>query len=354
MGLLALLMVLSCDYKKTHVINTIHTDGSITRKVKVETNNRDYLEFNKIAVPMDSTWQIDIQMETKISEEDKEVTDTIWYLTAEKHFASVDEINQAYQNDAGANKGLKRSATFNKRFRWFSTVYRYREKVDKVLTIDCPLSDFLTEEELTFTKLPDPVQDSLKAGPDSLMYKDIKDKTETWMMVSEIRQMIEVFYDHFGTDPRLTRSKEDMLSRDMHIVNTMQNDTVDNENGTENHQDSLMRVAFGETFYTEFKTEIDSSLNMVEVMDKPFWNATSYNLEIQMPGKIIESNGYAETDNKVDGEKGILWTVSGMHYLTEDYEMWAESRVNNYGLWMLTAAFILFVFIGLLRFKMKK
>ena len=37
---LSMIMLFSCDYRKTHVINTVHADGSITRKVTVKTNTR--------------------------------------------------------------------------------------------------------------------------------------------------------------------------------------------------------------------------------------------------------------------------------------------------------------------------
>ncbi len=357
--ILTILLLFSCDYKKTQVVNKVNEDGSITRTVMVETNSKDNLEFSNIDVPVDSTWEIEIRMEIQEDAAENEKKDTIWYLTAEKHFASVAEINLAYQSDSGANRELKRSADFSKSFRWFTTVYRYSEKVDKVLQIDCPISDFLSREELDFIYLPDKIQESLKNGPDSLAYKELVDSVETkserWFWVSSIRQWIEVFYELFGNDPNLTISKDEMLAKELQLAAILTYGFGSEEGKEkEKQQDSIFVAAFGEKFYSSFKTEIDSTSSVVDQFDNPVWSASDYNVEIRLPGRITASNGYAETGDEYKGDKGILWTVSGVYFLTQDYEMWAESRVNNYWIWALTAVFILFVFAGFLRFLKKR
>lgn len=353
--IISIMLVFSCDYKKTHLTNTVHKDGSITRKVTIETNTDKFLDFKEVNIPIDSTWQIEIEMDIQEAVKADEEDDTIWYLSAEKHFQNVNEINDDYQNDTGANKDLKRSTDFSKRFRWFTTVFRYTETVEQILNIDCPLSDYLNEDEIDYVYLPEKVQTTLKNGPDSLKYKEfsgvIENKVEKWFWTTEIRQWVEVFYELFGEDPELTLSKDEMLSKEEQFTDILMNDD-NNEDENENQQDSIWIALYGNEFYSSFKDEIDSSIVVLEEMDEAIWTFSEYDLEIRMPGKIIATNGYAITDNEDGG--GILWTVKGECFFTQTYEMWAESKVNNYFLWSLTVAFVLFVVAGLLRFHWKK
>ena len=353
---LGILLLLSCDYKKTQVINTVHRDGSVTRKFMLETNTTAYLDRKSMDIPIDSTWNTEITMDIR-DQKEGEGKDTIWHLAAEKHFNSVEEINKAYEHDNGANRFLKRKAGLSKRFRWFTTVFRYSETVERVLEINNPLSDYLSEEELNFIYLPEKVQNALKNGPDSLKYKAfdkaLEPKAETWLWVSEIRQWAEVFYALFGDDPDLTLSKDELLSKEKQFADFLMNNDEPDEN-SETFADSVFIALYGHDFYSRFKNEIDSAVSVVDQIDQSFWSASDYDLEIRLPGKIIASNGYAETDAHYNGEKGILWTVSGVYFLTEDYEMWAESRVNNYVLWAVALVFIFFVTTGFIRFKRRK
>jgi len=344
--ILSMIMLFSCDYRKTHVINTVHKDGSITRKVSVKTNTRKYLEPKTYDVPVDNTWEIDITMDVN------EENDTTWLLTAEKHFESVDELNEDYRNDNGNNRAMQRSAGFSKNFKWFTTVFRFNETVESTLNISCPISDFLSGEELRFFYLPKDVKEDLKNGPDSIRIKQMADsidvKSEKWLWTCEMRQWIEIFYDLFENDPRLKISRKEMRSKESQFVNKlMEGDSVGD-------LDSVFFPSIvGEEFYTSFRSEINHTTTLLEEMDKSFWSSHEYDMEIRMPGKIIASNGYGVTgQDSVDGE-GILWTVDPGYYLTETFEMWAESRVNNYFIWIITGLFIVFVSGGFILYRRK-
>ncbi|UCG28292.1 MAG: hypothetical protein JSV24_02735, partial [Bacteroidales bacterium] len=197
---ISMIILFSCDYE-THVINTVHEDGSVTRKVIVINDTNREFESKNFRVPIDSTWN------TEVTEELNDNNDTIWILTAEKHFASVDEINEEYIHDKGSNRALKRRANFSKRFKWFTTVFRYSETVGKVLTVTCPATDFMTDEELTYFYLPESVKSELATGKDSVRYEALSDSVETnseiWLWTGLVRQWIETFYDLFGDHPQL-------------------------------------------------------------------------------------------------------------------------------------------------------
>jgi hypothetical protein len=344
-----MLMFSSCGDNETHVINTVHEDGSVNRKVTVKTTDKkDFIQKNS-RVPVDSTWRIEITYDIN------ENKDTVWLLTADKHFDSVEEINEEYDKDKGSNRALKRSADFTKSFKWFTTVFRYTETIEKVLTIDCPMSDFLTGEELKFAYLPGKIRGDLKNGPDSVRIKEMEEridrKSEEWLWTCEFRQWVEVFYDLFGDNPDLGITRDEMRSRESEFAQLMTGDDNNNDEGA--NLDSLFATVVGEDFVKTFKTEIDSAGSVVDTIDSPFWGASKYDMEIRMPGRIIASNGYAEIDPDSDNGGGILWTVKGDYFLTETYEMWAESKVNNYFIWIITGLFILFVSSGLIFYHRK-
>lgn len=368
--LLSMVMLFSCNYK-TYVINTVHKDGSVTRKVIMK-NSEENFEPGKYMVPVDSTWQ------TKIDTDVNEKGDTSWILTAEKHFASVEEINEEYINDQGSNQHLKRKARFSKSFKWFTTVFRYSETIDKFMTVTCPVSDFLSDEELKFFYLPGNVTSELKNGSDSLKYEALSDtvdtKSEIWMWTSYVRQWIEIFYDLFGDHPDLSIDKEEMLSKESDFIKQV----IDYEKSEEEKDEEFLRLLeedeeamqfleeekdkekvdeiellitsmLGKKFYSTFRTEIDSAMSVLETMTASFFSTDNYDIEIRMPCNIIASNGYVITDPDPENSGGILWTVKGEYFLTQQYEMWAESQVNNYWAWIISALFILFVITGFVR-----
>lgn len=374
--LLSMVMLFSCDYE-THVINTVHKDGSITRKVIMK-NSEEKFEPEKYRVPVDSTWQTQIDMDVN------EAGDTSWILTAEKHFGNVDEINEEYINDQGSNQYLERKAYFSKSFKWFTTVFRYSETIDKFMTVTCPVSDFLSDEELKFFYLPGNVIAELKNGSDSLKYEALSDtidtKSEIWMWTSFVRQWIEIFYDLFGDHPDLSIDKEEMLSKESAFVKQLIDyDKSEKEKDEEfsqlleedeeamqfleeeknedkiNDTELIITSMLGKKFYSTFRTEIDSAMSVLETMTEPFISVDNYDIEIRMPGYIIASNGYVNTDPDSENSSGILWLVKGEYFLTQQYEMWAESRVNNYWAWIISALFILFVITGfVIRSKKEK
>jgi len=350
MGIMMLLF--SCGYE-THVINMVHADGSVTRRVIMKGGEPEF-DPAEYRVPVDSTWQIEISADTSGEGESE------WILTAEKHFTGVEEINEAYRADSGVNRDLHRSAGFSRRFRWFTTTFRFSETVRPILSVSCPVSDFLNEEELAFLYLPEKVREGLLEGKDSVMYRELEKRTdsigEIWMWTSFVRQWTEVFYDNFGGTPGLSVSREEMHSMEGRLMEQIIADSR-NEQEEGGEDDELARIlipVLGEPFYREFRTEIDSAGSMMEAMIEPFISTAGYTMEIRMPGKVIASNGYTGTGAETEGDKYLLWSVYGEYFLAEPYEMWVESQVSNYWTWIVTALFVLFVVAGLVLRRRKK
>ena len=343
----SLLLLFSCDYD-THLLNIVHRDGSVTRRVTME-NSQKYFEPKRYRVPIDSTWNVEISFKIRPNK------DTLWILTAEKHFENVGEINEGYKYDMGSNRYMQRSAGFSKKFKWFTTEFMYSEKVERALTVDCPISDYLTGEELKFTNLPGRVRDDLNNGPDSTRYKEMNDHIDTtmgkWLYTCEMRQWIDIFQDLFGNDPRLQVSRESMNSKESLFVEYFltHEGSFDQIFADSIPPDSLFISVLGKEFFQAFKEEINYAFSILSDMNRPIWYSDNYDLEIHMPGKIFASNGYAVTDPEPGSGEGILFTVAPEHFVTQTYECWVKSRVNNYVIWVITGLFVLIVLGGLIR-----
>lgn len=339
--IISLIFLFSCGGYETRVINTIHQDGSITRIVTMK-NDKPEFEPEKYRVPVDSTWNIEHTMEI-------EDEDTTWFLTAEKHFDSVKELNAAYDNDTGTNQNLPRSASFSKQFRWFNTHYRFSEKIDQTLHVDCKLSEFYTDKELSFFYLPSEVQEELKNGPDSLKFMELSDSLETtyeyWLFTGLVRQWIETFYEHFGDHHKLNLSREEMRAKETLFTEQFIKDELD-------EKETILKI-LGEDFYQTFETEIDSTFNTLNDILTGYLEMEEYDVEIRMPGKILASSGHVSTGT-TNQEKGIIWTVTADYFFGQPYEMWAESQTTNYWAWVVTAMFIIFVAAGLLYQRRKQ
>jgi len=362
------MLLFSCDLE-THVINTVHEDGSVTRKVIMKGDKESVFDPELYRVPVDSTWNI------KETFEVGENNDTTWLLTAEKWFAGVQEINRGYEADSGINSSLERSVSFEKRFRWFTTVFRFTERVESILEVEFPVSGFMSREELEYFYMPDRAWQSLLGGPDSTFYREQEERidsvTEVWMWTGFVRQWIDLFYTRCGADPRLEISREEMMALDSLFVRQLvedensgeENDSdragmnikssteeAEGEEGAEEAEDDLAGVivpVLGRGFYEKFRSEIDSAGSELEGMFEAYIATEEYDVEIRMPGRIIASNGYAVTDVDTINAGNILWMVSSEYFLTQPYEIWVESQVSNYWAWIVTAIFLACLVTGL-------
>jgi hypothetical protein len=336
-----LLTVMSCDDPVTVVTDIVHTDGSVTRKIEMRSIKNKF-EKSDLQVPFDSTWIVRDSMEI-----DKE-GDTLWVKRAEKTFINVEELNLTYKNDSGANKQIMRSAHFSKKFRWFSTEYRFSEKIDRTTEFGYPLSDFLSSEELHFYYAPDSFQEEKLNGADSLIYKALKDtievKTEKWSMKNLIDEWVGDFTRLIAGNAKGSLSADSLRMREDEFVKMCEGnvDKLDSlwSNGI------LLRNLIGVENAERYKTEADSA---IETATERIWiDFKNYSVRIAMPGKLTNTNGY------IDSSHVLEWPVKSDFFVAENYEMWAESKVQNRWAWIASGIFLLFVITGVVIRVIKK
>ncbi|MCX6330349.1 MAG: hypothetical protein NTZ85_12670 [Bacteroidia bacterium] len=336
-----LVMIVSCDEPETVVTDVVHPDGSVTRKIEMR-NMENKFKIKDIQIPFDSTWTVRDSLEI-----DKK-GDTTWVKRAEKFFVSTDELNKAYQADSGNNREISRRAEFRKKFKWFNTEYKFAEIIDKELPNNYFVTEFLNQEELNWFYSPTEIKHGKLSGPDSLKYKALNDtvskKSDRWVvkcLASEwITSFVKLTEGKAGNDLTVEslKKREDDLVK-LAEINDEKFDSLWN-NGI------ILKEFLGEANALKFKTEADSAANLSS--ERVFISFHNYQVRIVMPGKLTGTNGF------IDSTGIMLWPVQSEYFLTQPYEMWAESKTSNKWTWIVSGVFILFVIAGIIFRSIKK
>jgi len=334
-ALLVLIMMFSCDEPETVVTNIVHPDGTVTRKIEMK-NVKNKFDLSVLQVPFDSTWVV------RDSLEFTEKGDTIWVKRAEKLFRNTDEINMCYQADRGHNKDASRRTEFVKKFKWFNTEYRFAEIIKNTMTDGYPVTDFLNKEELQWFYSPKFVTEKEKSGPDSLKFRALSDtvdkKIEKWTIKCLALQWIREFSKLTEGIAGKEMTMDSLKARENKLVTIIESNVE--------HFDSLWSSGIlfkdfaGETDALKYGPEADSAMN--HAMNKISVNFYDYTVRIAMPGKLTGTNGL------IDSARISLWPVKSDYFLTQPYEMWAESKTFNLWAWIVSGIFLAFVLAGIL------
>jgi hypothetical protein len=299
-------------------------------------NSKDKFDKSELQLPFDNTWTVTDTLEINNK------GDTTWIKRAEKLFKNVSDINQAYQNDTSINGKLSRNAGFTKKFRWFNTEYRFYESVDKVILSGHPLSEFFNREELTYYFSPDYIKFNKENGADSIKYKilsdSIKKKEDAWILKNITALWIDEFIRLIGPNAGAELSFEALKSKESEFTEVlMENEAQFDSLWTKG---ILLTKFIGEANATKYKTEADSAVEIA--VTKIIVDFKDYSMRMVMPGRLIATNGY------VDSTKNLLWPVKSDFYLTDKYEMWAESKTTNLWAWFVSGLFLVFVCAGIM------
>ena len=211
-----------------------------------------------------------------------------------------------------------------------------------------PVKDFLNKEELQYFYSPEELKSSKENGPDSLKYKalseSVKQNSDKWTERNLVSEWI-------GEFSRLTAGKTDddmsyksLKSREDEFVRIIEKNDKQLDSLWTNG--ILLREFIGDPNALKYKTEADSALSIVtkEIAS----DFKDYSVRIVMPGKLIGTNGF------IDSSQVLLWPVKADYFMTEQYDMWAESKITNLWAWIASGLFLVFVFTGVIMRIIKK
>jgi hypothetical protein len=338
-------LVVSCNEPETVVTDYVHPDGSVTRKIEMKTREGDAnkrFKISEIQVPFDGSWIV--RDSCKIDEKG----DTTWIRRGEKFFKSVDEINLEYKSDSGSNKKVTRSTGFKKRFKWFNTEYRFSERIEKRLSYGYPVADFLNSDELLCFYSPESLKNSNETGPDSLKFRalndSVKEKTDAWTARNIVSGWIGIFSKLTSGKTDSDMSVKSLKSHEAEFAKIIEKDDKKLDSLWKNG--ILLKEFLGETNALKYRVEADSALSIV--INNLLADFSDYSVRIAMPGRLIGTNGF------IDSSKVLLWPVKSDYFLTEPYEMWAESKIPNRWAWIVSGLFLAFVVTGVILRIIKK
>jgi hypothetical protein len=124
--------------------STVNNDGSIVRTMTFSGDSSE-VYGEKFPVVLDSTWSKTVERLMRLKGQDKR-----FKLTASRSFRNTEEMNDVLKGTFG--RTLQYKFELEKSFRWFFTVYRYRETTlpyEQFTSI--PMTEFLSRDEIRWT-----------------------------------------------------------------------------------------------------------------------------------------------------------------------------------------------------------
>ncbi len=307
-----------------HTTTTVHTDGSIVRTVAIRGDSASTLGWNFV-VPVDSTWSWD-----RVKTGDRE-----WTLTLQRTFPSGEAFN-AYQS--GLKGSLLRTlVSVERSFRWFTTIYRYREQFPAINPLrTVPLLDYIGPNEIE-AFLKHEVQKGAYASPgDSLALEDASVRFEAWARRNEF----ESLYGAIRTgvtrlnDPTFSTEslevRKNLLAqayealKDTGTVFDADDFTRRKDEWLKRWKEPVLRLAA-----VEARDSIEAIHSQLDEMHRltEFPHKTS----VLMPGLLTSTNA-----RSIDGSRA-QWEDYLIVLYFQDYTLEAESEVTNWWAVVVTA-----------------
>lgn len=330
---------------ETHVTNKVNSNGSVIRTVVNTSDNKGDFHYSRYPVPVNDTWQKEITF-TIDSVENQEGQfvlgdDTTWKYSFKKEFESVDAINDEYAAGIDRYNKTKRTVEFRKRFRWFYSKVVFREKVEQLINGIDP-KKYFTEEEYEVLKMQDHELIEYANHPDSIKRKlfmeQVEEKEEEWVTESLVMDYVNRLAD-YADSTQGSLDAQDVMERQDNIATIFDGDASLKE---------ITEQAFNGDDLTElFDENIEFFIKDTEEIYGQLIDITGngYTMSFEMPGTLISANGAIVTANSVQ------WNVVAKKFFATPYVMQAESRVMNIWAWIISAVFVVFVFLGLIRNK---
>jgi hypothetical protein len=294
----------------------VNSDGSIVRTITF-TGDSTEVYAGKFPVELDSSWSKSI---SKVQGEHNNFT-----LSASRTFHNVGEMNNVMKGTFG--KTLQYRFELDKSFRWFFTVYTYRETnipFDQFTAI--PMTEFVSSAELDWlTKIisPDSTGKDLVTRGDSLAYEGIMPRIQEGERRNRFEPVFIAFLDGLRAlnNPSLTPAmvgplKDSLYKRSAKAIDKQNIDTL--------------RIVFANVLKSPlvekaWQANASSFDEIKRKMDfERSTNSHKYVTHVVMPGIVTGSNA-----RKIEGNTAT-WQDFKDYARHLEYTMWVQSRQVNW------------------------
>jgi hypothetical protein len=312
----------------------VNSNGSIVRTITF-TGDSAEVYAGKFPVELDSSWSKNI---TKIQGQRNNFT-----LTATRTFLDADEMNSVLKGTFG--RTLQYRFDLDRSFRWFFTVYRYRETnipFDQFTTM--PITDFVSGAEIEWlTKMmsPDGEKKELATRGDSLALERLLPRIQEAEWRNRFEAVFNAFLEGVRTinNPSLTPTmvgsfKDSLYRRSAKAIDKKNIDTL--------------RIIFAGVLRNPAvdKAWQANAAGFEEIKRKVEFeqrtNSHKYVTNVAMPGIITGSNA-----RKIEGNVATWEDFKDYAYHIE-YTMWVESRQVNWWAVIIALAVVVSLMAGLI------
>ena len=321
-GIALLPLLAGCPDTKS-VTTMINRDGSCIRTIgdfdPEDFNGIDSVKHD-IPIPVDRSWEL------------VNINDTTAVLKRE--FESVIELNALYTSDESELKMYKRKVELDKKFRWFHTVFQYRETYDGLLT-EIPITNYMSKEEAEVFKSDDSKDHTLLANLDKraqdLLTDNIEERFGLWLndnIYSMAFDDILGISDSLGLIDIAEKEAKELKDTIKYIIDKEDKYLMTFDDNQMDLVDvaSLVGIEIG---LDSTSISILTKAVTLSRLDEQYENwlladiANGHNNQVVLPGQLVDTNA-----ELVEGDT-LVWHMNSIKFINADYTMFAESRVTN-------------------------
>jgi len=314
-GALLVLLSLLTGCRDIETTTEIYPDGSCKHNVVVQGDSSD-ISRSTFPIPTDTSWTI-------TQYDSGEFT----YI-AEKTFKKVADWDKEMNYCRDKSREMTIIPELKKKFRWFYTIYQYRETwkaVNKLYNV--PITDFLSPDEIKLLASQD---DS------SAQAKAVDEKIENW----EKRNIFIGFYKELinaAAELNDSTLSEDVIEARKEQLYKLFTEEISDD--FEYKKDFLTKLAA--LLRTNAVKRLENDLVYFLARQKARMESlteislTEFENHVIMPGLILDTN--AKT---VEGREAA-WDIKPKQFMFTDFTMTVESRLVN--IWAVVITLVLFL-----------
>ncbi len=312
----ALLLLTGC--REIEVTTEIYPDGSLDRQVVVSSDSEGEMDT---AYPLldDAEWE----------EESREVEaegETRWTTTYRRSFPDVRALGEVLRPDPSERFAIRPEVELKRRFRWFTTLYAWREYVPKVTPYDAiPLEERFTRAE---------IDSFLDEGGG----EELRERFEAWQVRNFVEDLVRRAAERVRNEGLVGWDAGELHDRSSALFDTVmaREDEIDLDDLTPAILDAMKDVYDRDATVLEPAVRVWEEELMAYLEGTRDLGAESYTFRVRMPGLLVETGA-----DEVKGSTAT-WDLDPdrLHYA--DFEMTALSRVTNtWALWVTGAVVLL-------------
>jgi hypothetical protein len=316
--ILPILLVILSGCREIATETRILPDGSCERSVTASGDSSSILD-GTLPIPVDSSWSPAWTRKTEGGERP--------IYSAHKAFQRVADLNAELSAPGDLVLSVRVSVQFQKKFRWFSTLYGYIETYHASNPFTgVPISDYLNDEEMRLYLI----------NEDTL---GLKTKAEAWFERSMFEEIFQALVE------RARESGEAGLTEDMLVSKKEVVFEAVKQKDFEKPDDILAAVETATGCRASRKMKVPFMKILEEAQKKSGFlqqvTTDAYTCGVTMPGLIVETNASSVEGNRAE------WKFEGKQFLWKDYAMSVESRRIHRWSVALSAGIVLLLLAGL-------